>query len=223
MTFRPFARLIVAFAFAAPLGACGSMDALIPNKGGQASTPNQENPSQRTQSGVESHQGPVTEADKIKVLPLEATDLTCPLVDIADGGATQRVGGPDNQAVKYQIDISNVSRNCEPHGAQAAINIGVSGLGLVGPAGSPGVFSTDLKVLVISEADKKTFYQKSYKVSVDTKGSLRGTYELVLDPIMVPLTRTNLDDLYSITIGLANSVSTKPEGRPTPKPKKTPH
>ncbi len=100
MTFRPFARLIVVFAFAAPLGACGSMDALIPNKGGQASTPNQENPSQRTQSGVESHQGPVTEADKIKVLPLEATDLTCPLVDIADGGATQRVGGPDNQAVK---------------------------------------------------------------------------------------------------------------------------
>ena len=79
MTFRPFARLIVAFAFAAPLGACGSMDALIPNKGGQASTPNQENPSQRTQSGVESHQGPVTEADKIKVLPLEATDLNCPL------------------------------------------------------------------------------------------------------------------------------------------------
>ena len=119
--------------------------------------------------------------------------------------------------VRYQFNISNVSRNCEPRGAQAVINVGVSGYLLIGPAGSPGNFSTDLKVLVISAADKKPIYQKSYKIAVNTNGDVRGPFELVFDPIVVPLTQTNLDDLYTVTIGLGNSVNAKPVN---PKPAK---
>jgi hypothetical protein len=205
MNFRKVKSFSV-LALAVLLAGCSMNDVLLPNQ-----------QSQRTQAGVETHQGPTTEADKIKVMPLDSNDLSCPTVDVADGGASVRVGGADNKSVRYQFDIGNVSRNCDPHGSQATINIGVSGYLLVGPAGSPGSFSTDLKVLVVSGTEKKLVYQKAYKINVNTNGDVRAPFELVLDPIVVPLTQTNLDDLYTVTIGLGNSVSAKPASA---KPKK---
>jgi hypothetical protein len=195
-----FLKPLIFVCLAASLAGCSSaMDTLMPNQ-----------LSQRSVEGVKSHQGPSGEAEKIKLEPLNSNDLSCPLVDIAEGGSNVRIGGPDNKSVRYQIDIGNVSRNCEPRGAEVAIHVGVSGLALVGPAGSPGKFSTDLKVLVATTADKKPVYQKSYKVEVDTAGALHGSFEMVLDPIVLPLTRTDLDAEYELTIGLGNSVSAKP-------------
>lgn len=198
MPLSHLAKPLFVVVLAASLAGCGAVDLLLPNQ-----------MSPRTQAGVETHQGPTTEADKIKVEPITSNDLDCPSIDIAEGGASLRVGGPDNNAVRYQVNIADVSRNCEPRGNEVAIHIGVRGLALVGPAGAAGKFSADLKVLVQS-IDKKTLYQKAYKIDVDTAGGQNGSYALVLDPIVLPLTRTNLDDLYNVTIGLGNSVSTKP-------------
>lgn len=199
MTTSLFAKPILALSLAASLAGCSStVESLMPNQ-----------MSQRNPDGVQNHQGPSGEADKIKVQPINSNDLDCPSIDIAENGASVRVGGPENNAVRYQIDISNVSRNCEPRGAKVAINAGVSGLALVGPAGSPGKFSTDLKVLVTGAADKKPVYQKTYKVEIDTAGALRGSFELVMEPIILPLTRTDVSSQYDVTIGLGNSVSTK--------------
>ena len=64
-------------------------------------------------------------------------------------------------------------------------------------------------------------YQKTYKVSVNTNGGVRGSFELVLDPIVVPLTRTNLDDVYTVTIGFGNSVSAKPAAEKAEKKRKS--
>jgi hypothetical protein len=190
---------ISVLALAAALAGCGATDTLLPN---QLST--------RSIEGIQTHQGPTSDADKIKVMPLDSNDLSCPVIDIAEGGASQRVGGEDNKSVRYQFTIANVSRNCQPRGTDAVINVGVSGYLLVGPAGSPGNFSTDLKVLVTSGTDKKLVYQKAYKIAVNTNGDVRGAFELIFDPIVVPLTQTNLDDLYTVTIGLGNSVNAKP-------------
>jgi len=176
---------------------CGNLEALNPDFTG----------AKTVKSGAVNAGGPVTEADKIKVLPLSAEDLDCPSIDIADGGATFRVGGPDNKAVRYQFDISDVARQCVPQGAQFALKIGVSGLALVGPAGAPGTFSTDLKIVVASAADKKTLYQKIYKVTANTNGGAQAAFELVADPILLPLTRTDLDSLYDVTIGFGNSTA----------------
>jgi hypothetical protein len=151
--------------------------------------------------------GPTPDAEKIRVNPLSSDDLDCPSVDIAEGGSTFRVGGAENNSVRYQFDISDVARQCIPQGAQFALKIGISGLALVGPAGAPGTFSTDLKLVVASVADKKPVYQKAYKVTVNTNGGLRGSFELVADPILLPLTRTDLDNLYTVTVGFGNSVA----------------
>ena len=199
MTLRSVAKSSSVLVLASLLAGCGVTDTLLPNQ-----------MSQRSIEGVQSHQGPESQADKIKVAPLDSNDLNCPSVDIAEGGASARTGGPDNASVRYQIDISDVSRNCQPRGSGVAINIGVRTLALVGQAGSPGKFSGDLKVLVQSLPDKKPLYQKTYKIAIDTAGSLRGSDELVLDPIVLPLGRTDLDNAYSVTIGLGNSVSGKP-------------
>lgn len=212
MNVRSLAKPALSFALAACLAGCGSLDGILPNH---------TQPGPSINAGASSHEGPVSDAEKIKVAPLASTDLECPTIEIAEGGSTVRVGGPENQAVRYQLDIGDVSRNCEPRGSQFALNIGVAILALVGPAGSPGTFSSDLKVQVVSTADKKPVYQKVYKVAVNTNGGMRGTYDLVMDPILLPLERTNLDDLFEVTIGFGNSVSTKPTVRKTPKPRKT--
>jgi hypothetical protein len=186
-------RIAVALAVAGLCGACSTMQTMIP---GVADS--------RTQSGVESHQGPVTPADKIVVLPMAPSDLDCPPVEIADGGATARVGGPDSKSVRYQFDISNTARECDPQGKQFALKIGVSGLLLIGPAGSPGTYATTLRVAVKDEAAKKNVFEKSFKIEANTSGGVQAPFQLVTDPILLPLTRTDLDNFYSIEVGFGS-------------------
>jgi len=202
---KSFATSIAALALAALTTGCSSIESLLPTNTVSTGATS-------VRSGGTA--GPArSDAEKIKVLPLSAGDLDCPTIDIADGGATFRVGGPDNKTVRYQFDISDVARQCEPQGGQFALKIGVSGLALVGPAGAPGTFSTDLKIVVANVSDKKTVYQKSYKVAVNTNGGAHGGFELVADPILLPLTRTDLDSLYTVTIGFGNSTATTPKRR----------
>src|SRR5579863_8101076 len=55
-------------------------------------------------------------SDKPKVLPVASQDINCPEVEIADNGAALRVGGPDNASVRYQFNISDTARECDPAG-----------------------------------------------------------------------------------------------------------
>ncbi len=142
------------------------------------------------------------ESEKIVKLPASAADVDCPQVAVVEGGASTRVGGPDSQAVRYQFDISDLSRECDPQGAQFALKIGVAGHLLIGPAGSPGSYSTTLHVEVKRDADGKVLFSKSYGVAANTDGGARGSYSVVTEPIMLPLTRARLDDDYSISVGL---------------------
>src|SRR5262249_31404189 len=64
-------------------------------------------------------------SEKPKVLPVASQDINCPEVDIPEGGAALRVGGPDNASVRYQFNIGDTARECDPAGpGQAAIKIG---------------------------------------------------------------------------------------------------
>ncbi len=199
MISKSLAKLVPALGFVVALASCSTIDTFIPH-GGDAPVANS--------SPI--RYGPDHPEDKVKVEPLSATDLDCPSLDIADGGATYRVGGPDNKTVRYQFDISNLARDCEPRGAQFALKIGISGLLLIGPAGKPGSYSADLKLLVATVADKKPVYQKTFKIAVDTNGKDRGAFELAPDPILLPLTRTDIDAIYTVTLGLGNTVGVAP-------------
>jgi len=183
-------RIGTVLALAAGLGACGTFEPIFPA-------------SSRTQSGVDSHSAPQSNSDKIVMLPLSAEDLECPVVEIEDGAATSRVGGPDNTAVRYQFDLVETARECQPSGGQFALKVGVSGRLLIGPAGSPGSYSATVKVLVRREVDQKTLFEKTYRVEANAVGA-QAPWRVVTEPIMLPLTRSKLNDDYSIFVGFDN-------------------
>ena len=141
-------------------------------------------------------------SEKPIVLPVASQDINCPEVDIADSGAALRVGGPDNASVRYQFNIGDTARECDPAGPQqATIKIGVSGEVVIGPAGSAGTFNAPLKISVTRDSDKSQVFSQTYRVEATTDGVTAGAFRVVTDPIPLPLPTLQLADLYSISVG----------------------
>ncbi len=141
-------------------------------------------------------------SEKPKVLAVASQDINCPPVDVADNGAALRVGGSDNASVRYQFNIGDRARECDPAGpGQVAIKVGVKGDVVVGPAGSPGTMSAPLRVEITDTASKKTVFSKVYNVAVTTDGLRPGIFQVVTDPIVVPMPTLQLADVYTITVG----------------------
>ena len=147
-------------------------------------------------------QPPTDPAEKQIALPVASTDINCPEVDIAEGGAAYRVGGAESASVRYQFNIGETARECDPAGpGQAAIKIGVAGNLVIGQAGSPGTYSVPLRITVTQDADKKQVYSKTYKVEATADASSSGLFRIVADPIEVPMPTLNLANLYTVTVG----------------------
>jgi hypothetical protein len=150
--------------------------------------------------------------EKVKVLPVASQDINCPEVDIADGGAALRVGGPDNPSVRYQFNIGDTARQCDPAGpGQAALKVGVAGEVVIGPAGAPGTFNAPLKITVTRQGDNTPVFSQTYRVEATTNGVAAGTFRLVTDPIALSMPTLQLADVYSITVGFENGT-----GGPSP-------
>ena len=151
-------------------------------------------------------------SEKMKVLPVAAQDINCPEVTIADSGAALRVGGADNASVRYQFNIGDTARQCDPAGpGQAAIKIGVAGEVVMGPAGSAGTFSAPVKITVTQVGNDKPVFSQTYRAEATTDGVKAGQFRIVTDPINVPMPTLQLADLYSITVGFENGT-----GGPSP-------
>ena len=189
--FPPNLRIAMALCAAGLCGACSSMDNII-------------SPSLTTKPAAvaaaqdSSH---ASESDKIVRLPLGPQDLDCPTVDIPEGGASLRVGGAENASVRYQFDIAQTARECAPQGDKFSLKVGVSGHLLIGPAGSPGAYSAPLRITVRSEVDQKPAYSKVYKIDANTAGGAEALFQFVSEPIVLPMTRTELAEDYAIIVG----------------------
>ena len=159
-------------------------------------------------------------SEKPVVLPVASTDIYCPTVDVAEGGAAARVGGPDNASVRYQFNIGDTARECDPAGpGQATLKIGVSGEVVIGPAGSAGTYSAPLKITVTHLGDKKEVFSKVFNVQATTDGVQTGGFRVVTDPIPLPLTTLQLADEYSITVGFTGAA---PARRPSDTSRRAP-
>ncbi len=144
---------------------------------------------------------PANPAEKQIVLATTSADIYCPEVDIAEGGSAYRVGGADNASVRYQFNISDTARQCDPAGpGQASIKIGVAGNLVVGPAGQPGTFSVPLQITV-NDVDHKPVYSKTYTIQATADATTSGQFRIVADPIVVPMPTLQLANIYSIAIG----------------------
>jgi hypothetical protein len=222
-------RLLTAAALAAAslCSACSTIQSLVPSeaKGDQPYV----GPSvqtlgvSRSSPSLAAHEGD----EPVKVLPLSAEDLECPTVDVADGHAYLRVGGPDNEHVRYQFNIGDIARQCDPvgvqtvvrSGAQATIKIGIRGDAILGPAGTPGTYSAPLRIAIQHSSDHKVVFSKVYKVEATTGTSQDGTFQLVTDPIPVTMYRPQLAGDYDITIGFEGGSGDGPRPKHRRKPR----
>ena len=193
---RCLSGFLLALAGAALLTGCGSVEGFFSHRDPNADMLNLgANPRPVAKPAANPNEKPI-------VLPVTSQDINCPTVDVLDGHAALRVGGPENAAVRYQFNIGDTARECDPAGpGQAALKIGVAGEVFVGPAGSPGAYSAPLKIAVIRESDKKEVFSKTYRAEATTDGVSAGTFRIVTDPIQLPLTTLQLADAYSISVG----------------------
>jgi hypothetical protein len=198
------ARIAPALAVAALCSACGSVDpgAMLsslpmPSFGGGA---------------------PQTASTTPAAAPALPSDIDCPQVEVQDGTAAMRVGGDTNESVRYQFDIANVARECHIVGKQFSIKVGVAGSLLIGPAGKPGAYTAQLRIAVRRESDQKPAFSELYKVAADTAGRDQAPYQFVSEPIMLPFTRQQEDQDYTVLVGFDNG----PVGRPA-KPRHKKH
>ena len=178
-----FVKLACAVGLAAGVSGCSTLESIIPT-GGTAPS-NSASPKVFTGD----HVTPETPADKVVVLPMTSLELDCPAVEVVDGAATQRFGGPANSEVRYQFDIGDTARECQPAGSNFTVKVGISGLLLIGPAGKPGAYSTNVKVRVKREVDQKYVFEKSYHVEANTNADTRAPFQVVTEPITLPFTR----------------------------------
>ena len=205
--------LALALSAAGLLGACSTLDSFMPGAHSVRDT-------------VPANDAKASESEKPVALPLTADELQCPPVEIDEGGAAARVGGPENASVRYQFAISQTARECAPVSPnQFTLKVGVSGRLLIGPAGKPGAYSAPLRVTVHDENTKKDAFTKVYKVEASVPDAGDAPFNLVTEPIVLPMTRTELADDYTLTVGFDNgkaaaSPAPKPK-KPHPKPKKT--
>jgi hypothetical protein len=150
-------------------------------------------------------------SDKVKVLPVASQDINCPDVTIADNGAALRVGGPENASVRYQFNLGDTARQCDPAGpGQAALKIGVAGEVVMGPAGAPGTYSAPVKITVARLSDNSPVFSQTYRAEAATDGVRAGDFRIVTDPISLPMPTLQLADLYSISVGFEGGTGGPP-------------
>jgi hypothetical protein len=128
----------------------------------------------------------------------EQNDFECPVLDVAANGATLRdfAGGNDSAALRHQISITRLGRECKDAGTNIAMKLGVEGSVLLGPSGSPGTF----KVPLVFEArlNDKVVASRSETVSVTIPpNEERAFYSTVLADFVIPK-----DDNVDVYVGL---------------------
>jgi len=202
---KTLVRPLLALATLGALAGCSSVESLLPH-----SDPG----TQQLMQGANPR--PVAQvsgnpAEKQVALPVVSADINCPEIDIAEGGSAYRVGGAENSSVRYQFNISETARECDPAGpGQAAIKIGVAGNLVIGPAGSPGAYSVPLRIAVTEDATKKQVYSKTYKIEATADATSSGQFRIVADPIVVPMPTLQLINVYSISVGFEGGGAAAP-------------
>ena len=108
-----------------------------------------------------------------------------------DGTAAVRVGGQTNDSVRYQFDIVNTARECHVQGNQFSVKVGVAGHLLIGPAGTPGAYSAQLRIVVRRDSDQKPEISKVYKIDANTAGGSSGAVPVRFRTVHAALHRSS--------------------------------
>lgn len=137
-------------------------------------------------------------------------DVECPAVEVLDGGAAVRQGGPGG--VRSQFSLGQTARECRVVGGQLVLKVGVEGRVLLGQVGTPGTYSTAVRIQV--KRGDKVVASKLQRVSATIpSGDTQASFVVIEDNIAVPLG----GDELSILVGFDPSGRA---GEPQRKPKR---
>jgi hypothetical protein len=139
---------------------------------------------------------------------------TCPEVEVLDGGAALRVGGPAGSSVRHQFSMTDVVRECQLAGGQLSIKVGVEGQVLIGPAGGAGAFSAPVRVAIRKESDQSIASSRVYRVAATVPpGGAQAPFRLVTEPLSVPFVSEMAADDYSVLVQFGGAGSEQRERR----------
>src|SRR6185437_4667065 len=97
--------------------------------------------------------------------------------------AGQVEGG--SQALRHQISISRVARECKDAGANIAMKLGVEGSVILGPSGSPGTFTVPL--LFEAKLNDKVVASRRETLSVNVPADRgRAFFDTVVTDFVIP-------------------------------------
>jgi hypothetical protein len=137
----------------------------------------------------------------------------CPEISVDDGAGALRVyAGADHSSdgVRYQIDIADYARQCDPQNNQLGIKVGVRGRFILGPAGAPGDYFAPVRIAIKRQSDDSVVTEKVYRTAVAPQGG-ETTFETISDPMFVPIMSDHADQDYTIAIGLDQSADQPPK------------
>ena len=142
-----------------------------------------------------------------------ALRIICPDIEVLDGTAALRFysGGNASGSVRHQYSLGDVARECNVSGNQIALRVGVEGRVLLGPTGAPGSFSVPVRIAVRRDKDNSVIASKAFRANVSVpSGETQAVFQIVSDPILVPLTREDASQDYTIVVGLDGAAPREP-------------
>lgn len=115
----------------------------------------------------------------------EDEDYVCPPLDIADGGAALRLGAAESNSVRQQITLNQIARECNVSGGVLRLKAGAQGLVLLGPAGSVGTTSVNVKFVALR--DDKVISSNVQRVAVTIpSGKTQASFVVVSSEMIIP-------------------------------------
>jgi len=145
----------------------------------------------------------------------------CPNVDIRDGAGVLTINSKPAEApagVRYQLNFTDVARQCTVVGPSLVMKVGVQGRIIVGAAGGPGPVSIPLRYAVVREgADVRTLATKFKRIEVEVPpGQSNLAFSDVEESLSFPIpSRADLPG-YMVYVGF-DELGDAPEKKPAPK------
>lgn len=148
--------------------------------------------------------------------PAGSLGIDCPEILVDSGAASLRVPpGSENTAVRYQLSLGDMARECSAQGDRIQIKVGVEGAAVLGPAGSAGAYSGSLRIAVRRQKDEVIVDQKTYRVSASiASGATRGEFRVIADPLSIPYLGPQAANDYEILVGFEGGVAEKSPAAP---------
>lgn len=148
----------------------------------------------------------------------DASDYTCPGVQVRSGAAAWQVTDKADGGIRYQANLGTFSRECHFTRPTMNMRVGIQGRVLLGAKGGPGKVSVPIRLAVVEEGPTpKPVWTQFYSVPVEIgPGVMQVDFGLVADDVNFPLPTPDKLERYVIYVGF-DSQAGEGESRRAPR------